>query len=88
VVDEFVQTTAPNIYAAGDLARFFNPALNARIRVAHEDKANPMGRQAGRNMAGAGERYTRFPFFYSDPFELGYEAICELNPASALPSMS
>lgn len=80
VVDEFLQTTAPNVYAAGDVARFFNPALNEHIRVEHEDNANTMGRLAGRNMAGAAERYTHLPFFYSDLFELGYEAVGELNP--------
>jgi 3-phenylpropionate/trans-cinnamate dioxygenase ferredoxin reductase component len=80
VVDEFLRTTALDIYAAGDVARFFNPALGERIRVEHEDNANAMGRQAGRNMAGAEERYTHLPFFYSDLFELGYEAVGELNP--------
>ncbi len=80
VVNEFLQTTAPDVYAAGDVARFFNPALNERIRVEHEDNANTMGRLAGRNMAGAAERYTHLPFFYSDLFELGYEAVGELNP--------
>jgi 3-phenylpropionate/trans-cinnamate dioxygenase ferredoxin reductase subunit len=80
VVDELLQTTAPNVYAAGDVARFFSPALNERIRVEHEDNANTMGRLAGRNMAGAAERYIHLPSFYSDLFELGYEAVGELNP--------
>ncbi|HJU10120.1 MAG TPA: FAD-dependent oxidoreductase [Candidatus Binataceae bacterium] len=80
VVNELLQTTAPNIYAAGDVARFFNPALNQRIRVEHEDNANTMGRVAGRNMAGAGERYTHLPSFYSDLFDIGYEAVGELDP--------
>lgn len=80
VVDELLQTTASNIYAAGDVARFFNPTLNERIRVEHEDNANTMGRVVGRNMAGANERYTHLPFFYSDLFDVGYEAVGELNP--------
>ena len=79
VVDEFLRTTT-DIYAAGDVARFFSPALNKRLRVEHEDNANTMGRAAGRNMAGASEPYTHLPFFYSDLFELGYEAIGELDP--------
>jgi 3-phenylpropionate/trans-cinnamate dioxygenase ferredoxin reductase subunit len=79
-VDEFLQTSTPNVYAAGDVARFFNPALNERIRVEHEDNANTMGRQAGRNMAGAAEPYTHLPFFYSDLFDIGYEAVGELDP--------
>lgn len=80
VVDELLRTSAPNVYAAGDVARFFNPALNKRLRVEHEDNANTMGRAAGRNMAGASEPYAHLPFFYSDLFELGYEAIGEIDP--------
>jgi 3-phenylpropionate/trans-cinnamate dioxygenase ferredoxin reductase component len=80
VVDELLQTSVPNIYAAGDVASFFNPALNKRMRVEHEDNTNTMGRAAGRNMAGAAEPYTHLPFFYSDLFELGYEAVGELDP--------
>jgi NADPH-dependent 2,4-dienoyl-CoA reductase/sulfur reductase-like enzyme len=79
-VDEFLRTSDPDIYAAGDVAEFYNPALGKKIRVEHEDCANKMGKQAGRNMAGAGETWTRLPFFYSDLFELGYEAIGTLDP--------
>ena len=79
MVDELLQTSAPNVYAAGDVARFFNPALNKRLRVEHEDNANTMGHAAGRNMAGALEPYTHLPFFYSDLFELGYEAVGEID---------
>jgi NADPH-dependent 2,4-dienoyl-CoA reductase/sulfur reductase-like enzyme len=79
VVDEHLQTSTPDIYAAGDVANFFNPALGTRMRVEHEDNANTMGRAAGRAMTGATEPYTHLPFFYSDLFELGYEAVGELD---------
>jgi NADPH-dependent 2,4-dienoyl-CoA reductase/sulfur reductase-like enzyme len=79
VVDEHLQTSTPDIYAAGDVANFFNPALGTRMRVEHEDNANTMGRAAGRAMAGVTEPYTHLPFFYSDLFELGYEAVGELD---------
>lgn len=79
-VNEFLQTSASDVFAAGDVARFFNPALNQRMRVEHEDNANTMGQLAGRNMAGATERYTHLPSFYSDLFDLGYEAVGELDP--------
>jgi 3-phenylpropionate/trans-cinnamate dioxygenase ferredoxin reductase component len=79
VVDEFLRTSHPDIYAAGDVARFFNPALEKRIRVEHEDNANTMGKLAGLNMAGKSEPYHHLPFFYSDMFELGYEAVGELD---------
>jgi len=74
-VNEYLQTSHSEIYAAGDAANFYNPLLDKRIRVEHSDNANSMGKQAGRNMAGAGERYDYLPFFYSDLFDLGFEAI-------------
>jgi NADPH-dependent 2,4-dienoyl-CoA reductase/sulfur reductase-like enzyme len=79
VVNEFLQSTRPDIYAAGDVAQFFNPALGKSIRVEHEDNANTMGRVAGLNMAGKAEPYHHLPFFYSDLFDLGYEAVGELD---------
>lgn len=79
VVDETLGTSAEDVYAAGDVARFYNPALDTRIRVEHEDNANSSGKQAGRNMAGAGEPYHYLPYFYSDLFDLGYEAVGELD---------
>jgi 3-phenylpropionate/trans-cinnamate dioxygenase ferredoxin reductase component len=79
VVDEFLRTHHPDIYAAGDVAAFYNPALGKRLRVEHEDNANTMGKSAGRAMAGQPEKYTHLPFFYSDLFELGYEAVGELD---------
>ena len=45
----------------------------------HEDNANTMGKIAGRNMAGAGPEYDHLPFFYSDLFDLGYEAVGDLD---------
>lgn len=79
VVNELCQTSDPDIYAAGDVALFFNPALQAHIRVEHEDNANMMGELAGRNMTGAMGRYHHLPFFYSDLFTHGYEAIGETS---------
>jgi NADPH-dependent 2,4-dienoyl-CoA reductase/sulfur reductase-like enzyme len=79
VVDESLRTSQPDIYAAGDVAFFHNPALDRRLRVEHEDNANTMGRLAGRNMAGGTEKYEHLPFFYSDLFDLGYEAVGEVD---------
>lgn len=79
VVDEFLRTSVPSIYAAGDVAEFYDPTLAKRVRVEHEDNANSMGRSAGRNMAGAREAYDHLPSFYSDMFELGYEAVGEVD---------
>lgn len=79
VVDEHLRTSAPDIFAAGDVAMFPHHALGKSIRVEHEDNALMMGKQAGRNMTGADEAYTHVPIFYSDMFELGYEAVGELS---------
>ena len=79
IVDEFLRTSHPDIHAAGDVAAFYNPSLGKRIRVEHEDNANSMGRLAGRNMAGTSEPYHHLPFFYSDMFDLGYEAVGEVD---------
>jgi 3-phenylpropionate/trans-cinnamate dioxygenase ferredoxin reductase component len=78
-VDELLRTSVPNVYASGDVASFHSPTLGKRFRVEHEDNANTMGRVAGRNMAGAAEVYTHVPFFYSDLFDLGYEAVGEVD---------
>ncbi len=75
LVDERLQTTQPGIYAAGDVANYPDAVLGMRRRVEHADAARAMGRAAGRNMAGAGEAYRYLPMFYSDLFELGYEAV-------------
>lgn len=80
VVDELLRTSAPDVFAAGDVATFYNPALGTRLRVEHEDNATTMGAAAGRSMAGQGTPYTHLPFFYSDLFALGYEAVGELDP--------
>ena len=75
LVDERLRAGHPHVYAAGDVARFMAPALEKRIRVEHEDNAVTMGRHAGRSMAGDETPYEHLPFFYSDLFELGYEAV-------------
>jgi 3-phenylpropionate/trans-cinnamate dioxygenase ferredoxin reductase component len=79
IVDEHLRTSAPDVFAAGDVANFPYTLLGKRVRVEHEDNAIHMGKQAGRNMAGANETYTHAPMFYSDLFEIGYEAVGEIN---------
>lgn len=77
VVDAHLRTSRADIYAAGDVASF--RSLGSHRRVEHEDNANSMGRAAGRNMAGKDEGYDHLPSFYSDMFDLGYEAVGELD---------
>jgi 3-phenylpropionate/trans-cinnamate dioxygenase ferredoxin reductase component len=80
VVDELGRAgDTGDVYSAGDVARFPAAVLGTDLRVEHEDQANSHGRAVGANMAGAGEPYLHLPFFYSDLFELGYEAVGEVD---------
>ncbi len=78
-VNEFLQTSHPDIYAAGDNAEFPYTALEKRMRVEHWDNALKQGECAGRNMAGEKNPYDHMPYFFSDLFEFGYEAVGEVN---------
>jgi 3-phenylpropionate/trans-cinnamate dioxygenase ferredoxin reductase component len=68
-----------DVFAAGDVARFPVAVLGGERRVEHEDHAKSHGRSVGANMAGAGEPYDHLPFFYSDLFDVGYEAVGDLD---------
>jgi NADPH-dependent 2,4-dienoyl-CoA reductase/sulfur reductase-like enzyme len=76
VVDEYGRVSGrDDIFAAGDVARFPLTALGIVTRVEHEDHANTHGKTVGANMAGAAQAYDHLPLFYSDLFDLGYEAV-------------
>jgi NADPH-dependent 2,4-dienoyl-CoA reductase/sulfur reductase-like enzyme len=80
VVDAFGRVGGrDDVFAAGDVARFPVPALGTEMRVEHEDHAKSHGRRVGANMAGLREPYDHLPFFYSDLFDLGYEAVGDLD---------
>lgn len=80
VVDELGRVGGrDDVFAAGDVARFPAAGLGTSMRVEHEDHANTHGRVVGANMAGAGVAYDHLPFFYSDLFDLGYEAVGEVD---------
>jgi 3-phenylpropionate/trans-cinnamate dioxygenase ferredoxin reductase component len=68
-----------DVFAAGDVARFPDAVLGVERRVEHEDHAKAHGARVGANMAGAAEPYDHLPFFYSDLFDLGYEAVGDLD---------
>ncbi len=78
-VNEFLQTSDPHIFAAGDVAAFPVKALNKVMRIEHWDNARMQGRYAGNNMAGVQRVYDYLPYFYSDLFDLGFEAIGDLD---------
>ncbi len=79
IVDEYLEASLPGIYAAGDIAFFPYRVLGKQTRVEHWDNALNQGKWAGRNMAGAREPYTYMPYFFSDLFEFGYEAVGEVD---------
>ena len=79
VVNEYLETSRPDIYAAGDNAFFPYRALGQPMRIEHWDHALNQGKWAGRNMAGAHEPFTYQPYFFSDLFEFGYEATGEAD---------
>jgi NADPH-dependent 2,4-dienoyl-CoA reductase/sulfur reductase-like enzyme len=79
VVDPYLRTSHPDVYAAGDVALYWQSIFRQRRRVEHEDNATTMGRHAGRAMAGEPAPYEHLPFFYSDMFDLGYEAVGEID---------
>ena len=79
LVDDHLRTSHPVVFAAGDIASVEQPALGGRRRVEHEDAAKSMGKAAGRNMAGQDELYHYLPMFYSDLFDMGYEAVGDVD---------
>ncbi|HBG46565.1 MAG TPA: pyridine nucleotide-disulfide oxidoreductase [Deltaproteobacteria bacterium] len=78
-VDEFLRTSEQDVFAAGDCAFFPYKALDRMTRVEHWDNALTQGRRAGLNMAGAKEPYDHMPYFFSDLFDFGYEAVGEVS---------
>jgi 3-phenylpropionate/trans-cinnamate dioxygenase ferredoxin reductase component len=80
VVDRFGRVDGrDDVFAAGDVANYPNLVLGGQFRVEHEDHANTHGRIVGANMAGASVPYDHLPLFYSDLFDLGYEAVGEVD---------
>jgi 3-phenylpropionate/trans-cinnamate dioxygenase ferredoxin reductase component len=80
VVDRYGRVDGrDDVFAAGDVANYPNLVLGGQFRVEHEDHANTHGRFVGGNMAGANQPYDYLPFFYSDLFDLGYEAVGEVD---------
>jgi len=72
-VDAYLQTSAPGVYAAGDIATAWHPRYERYVRVEHWDNAKQQGRHFAANITGERQEYDRSPYFYSDQFDLGME---------------
>jgi 3-phenylpropionate/trans-cinnamate dioxygenase ferredoxin reductase subunit len=73
VVDEQLRTSAPNVFAAGDVANAWHPFYGRRIRVEHWANALNQGPAAARAMLGESVSYERIPYFFSDQYDVGME---------------
>jgi 3-phenylpropionate/trans-cinnamate dioxygenase ferredoxin reductase subunit len=73
LVDEHLQTSAPGVFAAGDVANAHHPFYGERIRVEHWANALHQGPVAARSMLGQSAGYDRVPYFFSDQYDVGME---------------
>ena len=75
VVDEYCQTDVDGIFAAGDVANFYSPILDERLRIEHWANAQSQGRAAALNMLGRKEPYNEVPWFWSDQYDLNMQLV-------------
>jgi 3-phenylpropionate/trans-cinnamate dioxygenase ferredoxin reductase subunit len=73
VVDEYLKSSAPDVFAAGDVANAWYPLLGRHLRLEHWSAALNQGPVAAANMLGRATAYDRVPYFYSDQYDLGME---------------
>jgi 3-phenylpropionate/trans-cinnamate dioxygenase ferredoxin reductase component len=73
LVDKYLQTSVPGVFAAGDVANAQHPLYGRGIRVEHWANALHQGPVAARNMLGRPEAYDKVPYFFSDQYDVGME---------------
>lgn len=75
VINQYLEASAPNVYAAGDIARFFDPVFKRHRRIEHWDNAVKQGKIAAVNLLGHRESYRAVSYFFSDVFDLGFTVV-------------
>jgi 3-phenylpropionate/trans-cinnamate dioxygenase ferredoxin reductase component len=84
VVDQRLQTSAPHVFAAGDVASAFHPHYGRHLRVEHWANALHQGPVAARSMLGHDAVYERLPYFFSDQYDVGMEYIGLHGPSDSV----
>ncbi|MGI0058994.1 MAG: oxidoreductase C-terminal domain-containing protein, partial [Nitrosotalea sp.] len=78
-VNEFLETSFPDVYAASDVANFFSPVFGKHMRLEHYDLAIRQGETAGMNMTGKQKSFTDLPYFFSFMFNLRIEVYGDMS---------
>jgi len=85
-VNEYLQTDSEDVFAAGDVARFYSPIFGRHLRVEHYDVAAKHGMTAGANMAGERRPFSELPFFFSYMFDLKINAYGDISKKTRIVS--
>ncbi len=72
-VNEYLETSAPDVYAAGDVANYHDVLFKKQRRVEHWDNAVSQGKHAAHTLLGVRKPFVHVPYFFSDIFDLSYE---------------
>jgi len=82
IVNRFLETIEPHVFAVGDVARYHDPLTDKLIRIEHWDNAKSQGEHAARGMLGIRQEYRHVPYFFSDVFDLSFEFWGDISSAA------